>query len=237
MLLSIVLPVYNERDSIEKVIDSIESVKLDHLGVQKEIIVVDDNSINGTYNILRLLEKSNRVSLLHHSVNAGKGGALRTGIEAARGEIILFQDADFEYDPREYPKLLKPLLDNEADVVYGSRFISGRATFTISKKSYLANRFLTYLSNIFTGLRLTDMETGFKVFKASVIKNLDLKEERFGIEPEITVKIARQIKKKQIRLKEVSISYNARTTSMGKKIGWKDGLRAIFCIIKYKISM
>lgn len=226
--LSIVIPVFNERDTIREIVRAVESVPLD--GIEKEIVLVDDHSTDGSREILREIGEG-RCRVLFHERNRGKGAALRTGFSAATGDIVLVQDADLEYDPREYPKLLKPLLEGKADVVYGSRFVGGE-----EKRAHLfwhsvGNRFLTALSNMFTNLNLTDMETGYKVFRREVIRAIRIEEDRFGVEPEITSKIARL----RCRICEVGISYSGRTHDEGKKIGWKDGMSALRCILKYNI--
>ena len=222
--LSIIIPCYNEENNIETILDKVNNVKLEN--IEKEIIVVDDCSKDSSKAIL---EKNKDIiqKLLFHTENMGKGAALRTGIQNATGDYIIIQDADLEYNPNEYRKLLQPLLDNECDVVYGSRFKNK------VYKGYLGNRlaniFLTNFSNLFTHYKLTDMETCYKVFKSKVIKNIDLKENRFGFEPEITAKLS----KAKAKIKEIQIEYNPRTRDEGKKIGIKDGLRAVYCIIKY----
>ena len=223
-VLSIVIPCYNEKDSI---LDLVKKVKESPVK-NKEIIVVDDCSKDGTREILEKQVKPLVDQIIYHEVNMGKGGALHTGFKAATGDAVIVQDADLEYDPNEYPLVVEPIFNDEADVVYGSRYLNQK------RKGYLANRlanwFLTKLSNLFTGLKITDMETCYKCFKREVIQSIDLVENRFGFEPEITAKVAR----KKVRIKEVPISYYPRTNEEGKKIGFKDGLRAIYCIIKYR---
>lgn len=222
--LSIVIPCYNEKDNIENIINKVKESKVDN----KEIIVVDDYSTDGTRDILNNKLKDKVDKIVFHDVNKGKGAALRTGFKVATGDVVIIQDADLEYNPEEYPKILQPILNGEAEVVYGSRFLNQKS------KGYLANRLankgLTIMSNLFTGQKLTDMETCYKCFKKEIIQSIDLFEERFGFEPEVTAKIS----KKGIKIKEVPISYNPRTNQEGKKINFKDGLRAIYCIIKYK---
>ena len=223
-VLSIIIPCYNEQDSI---LDLVKKV-LESPIKNKEIIVVDDCSKDNTREILERDVKPLVSKIVYHDVNKGKGAGLRTGFEHATGDAVIVQDADLEYDPNEYPLVVEPIFNGEADVVYGSRYLNQK------RKGYLANRaanwFLTNLSNLFTGLKLTDMETCYKCFKRDVIQSIDLKEERFGFEPEVTSKIA----KKGIKIKEVPISYYPRTNEEGKKIGFKDGLRAIYCIWKYR---
>lgn len=227
MKISIVVPCYNEKDTIEEIIHAIRAAPLD----DKEIIVVDDCSKDGTREVLteKLAQAVDQV--IYHPENRGKGAALRTGFAAARGEIILVQDADLEYSPSEYPLLLEPIIAGHADVVFGSRFMGGRPHRVVFFWHMVGNRFLTLLSNIFTNLNLTDMETCYKAFRASIIQSIQIEENRFGFEPEITAKLA----KKRCRIYEVGISYNGRTYDEGKKINWKDGLRAIYAILKYNI--
>jgi glycosyltransferase involved in cell wall biosynthesis len=225
MKLSVVIPVFNEKNTIEEIIRRVQAVEV---GFEKEIIVVDDASEDGTRQILESLNQSN-IKIYHHSKNQGKGAALRTGFSKAEGDIILIQDADLEYDPKDYSKLLEPVLDGRADVVFGSRFLGGphRVLFFWH---YVGNKLLTTLSNMFSNMNLSDMETCYKVFKRELLDKIALKSKRFGIEPEITIKLA----KLKCRIYEVPISYSGRDYSEGKKIGWKDGLAAIFHIIKFK---
>jgi glycosyltransferase involved in cell wall biosynthesis len=232
--LSIIIPVFNESLTIQQVLTRIDEVQLIN-NIQKEIIVVNDYSSDETEEqVLEYIRNnpSAGVSYLKHEENKGKGAALRTGIAKATGEYIMMQDADLEYDPEEFNLLLKPVVKGFADVVYGSRFIGGQPHRTLFFWHSIGNRFLTFLSNMFTNLNLTDMETGYKLFPASVIRKLPLKEKRFGFEPEITARIARV---EGIRIYEVGISYYGRTYNEGKKITWKDGLRAIYSIIKYNL--
>ena len=221
--LSIIIPCYNERENIIKILDKVDQAKVSH----KEIIVVDDMSTDGTREILEEQVKSRVDKIVYHEQNGGKGAALKTGFSHASGDVVIIQDADMEYDPLEYPKVIAPIVEGDADVVYGSRFLDSKAKGYLSNR--LANKFLTRLSNLFTGLHLTDMETCYKAFKREIIQAVDIEEKRFGFEPEITAKIA----KMKVRIKEVPISYYPRTSEEGKKIGFKDGLRAIYCIMKY----
>jgi glycosyltransferase involved in cell wall biosynthesis len=225
--LSIIIPCYNEKSTIREVIDAVLAAPYD----DKEIIIVDDCSKDGTKEVL--LEEIEPLvhQILFHKVNQGKGAALRTGIQAATGDIVLIQDADLEYDPQEYPNLVEPILRNKADVVYGSRFMGSQPHRVLYFWHSVGNMVLTILSNMFTNLNLTDMETCYKVFRREIIQGISIKENRFGFEPEITAKIA----KLECRIFEVGISYYGRTYKEGKKIGWKDGFRAIYCIIKYNL--
>ena len=225
MKLSVIIPVYNEKGTIEQLIARVKDVSLD-----KEIIVVDDFSSDGTRDIIRNLAGGD-IRIMMHERNQGKGAALRTGIAAATGDFVIVQDSDLEYDPHEYPLLLEPLIQNNADVVYGSRFMGGRPHRVVYYWHSVGNWLLTLLSNMFTNINLSDMETCYKVFKREVIQSIEIEEDRFGFEPEITAKIA----KKGCRIYEVGISYYGRTYAEGKKIGWKDGFRAIYCILKYNL--
>ena len=228
--LSIVIPVYNEAATIAEIVAMVRSVDV---GLEKEILLVDDCSRDGTRDVLEKMGKEQSdLKVLLHEVNQGKGAALRTGFAAATGDIVLIQDADLEYDPREYPRLLAPLLDGHADVVFGSRFLGGGAHRVVFYWHYLGNRLLTTLSNMTTNLNLTDMEVCYKVFKREVIQSIPLKENRFGFEVEITAKVARR----KLKIYEVPISYYGRDYSEGKKIGWKDGFSALRCIVKYGFS-
>jgi len=226
--LSIVIPCYNERGTIEAVINAVRAAP----GGEKEIIVVDDCSHDGSRELLEgpLRAKIDKLAL--HSVNRGKGAALRTGIAEATGDIVIIQDADLEYDPQQYPLLIEPILQGKADVVYGSRFIGSGPHRVLYFWHRVGNGFLTLVSNMFTNLNLTDMETCYKVFRREIIQSLRIEEDRFGFEPEITAKIA----KLGCRVFEVGISYYGRTYQEGKKIGWKDGVRALWCILRYNLS-
>jgi glycosyltransferase involved in cell wall biosynthesis len=227
MKLSIVIPVYNEVKTLEEILTRVSASP-----VEKEIILVDDCSTDGTRDILQTIEKLSNCRVFYHEKNQGKGAALRTGISHATADAVIIQDADLEYDPAEYPKLLQPILDGKADVVYGSRFAGGESHRVLYFWHMVGNRFLTLLSNMFTNLNLTDMETCYKLFKREVIQDVEIEEDRFGFEPEITAKIAAR----RCRIYEVGISYAGRTYEEGKKIGWKDGVRAIWCILKYRVK-
>ena len=226
MKISIIIPCYNEINTIEKIIDKI----LLQESFDKEIIVIDDNSTDGTRDLLKSI-KSKYNKLIINSKNYGKGYSIKKGISSATGDIILIQDADLEYDPSDYEKLIRPIILDNADVVFGSRFVGAEEKRVLFFWHSLGNKFLTLLSNMLTNLNLTDMESGYKVFKSDVIKNINLNENRFGFEPEITAKISRE----NLRIYEVGIKYYGRKYSDGKKITWKDGISAIKCIIKYNL--
>jgi glycosyltransferase involved in cell wall biosynthesis len=227
MKLSVVIPCYNEKGTIREVVEAVRNTPFD----AKEIIIVDDCSTDGTRELLKAEIVQVVDSILYHEVNRGKGAAVRTGIQAATGDIVIIQDADREYDPKEYPLLVEPILRNHADVVYGSRFMGGRPHRVLYFWHRVGNGLLTLLSNMFTNLNLTDVETGFKVFRRELVQSIAIEENRFGFEPEITAKLA----KLESRMYEVGITYHGRTYAEGKKIDWSDGLRAIWCIIKYNL--
>jgi len=232
--LSIVIPAYNEGKTIHLILDKVKAVKLIG-GLQKEVIIVNDCSKDDTEEAIKRYQAANPelpIQYFKHEVNQGKGAALHTGIRIATGDMVIIQDADLEYDPEEYNILVKPILDGFADVVYGSRFMGGRPHRILFFWHTIGNKFLTFLSNAMTNLNLTDMETCYKVFKRETIQSLPLREKRFGFEPEVTARIARIPK---IRIYEAGISYYGRTYEEGKKIGWKDGFRAIYCIAKYNV--
>ena len=235
MKLSIVMPVYNEKDTIYEIIQRVGNAPLPKEIKEKEIIIVDDCSTDGTREIINNINKDGK-KIIYHNRNQGKGAALRTGFANCRGDIVIIQDADLEYDPNEYPKLLKPIVEGKADVVYGSRFIGSEPHRIIYFWHMLANKMLTLFSNMFSDLNLSDMETCYKVFKKEVLDRFIIEENRFGIEPEVTAKIADQTRIDKIRVYEVGISYYGRTYEEGKKIGFKDALRAFWCVFKYNTS-
>jgi glycosyltransferase involved in cell wall biosynthesis len=234
LVLSVVIPVYNERATLLDLVERVRAVP-----IRKQIVLVDDGSQDGTRDVLRGIEGEpadamNEMRVVYHEHNRGKGAALRTGFHHATGQLVIIQDADNEYDPAEFPRLLQPLIEDKADVVYGSRFLGDFSHRVLYYWHYLGNRFLTTLSNCFTNLNLTDMETCYKVFRSEVIKEIlpTLKQNRFGFEPEITAKIARR----RLRVYEHSISYSGRTYEQGKKIGWRDGFKALWCIVRYALA-
>lgn len=226
MKLSVIIPCFNEVNTLSELLNEVKKCGVEDL----EIIVVDDFSTDGTRELLRNLGDDS-IKTLYHDVNKGKGAALKTGFKNATGDICIVQDADLEYDPKEFPLLLEPIIRNKADVVFGSRFQSGRPHRVVYFWHRVGNGVLTLLSNFFTDLNLSDMETCYKAFRTEVIKSIDIKENRFGFEPEITAKIS----KMDLRIYEVGISYYGRTYDEGKKIGWRDGIRAIYCILKYNL--
>ena len=226
MRLSVVIPCYNERATIAAVLTAVENSPYP----DKEIIVVDDCSTDGTRELLQSVLAPRIHTLLFHDVNRGKGAALRTGIAAATGDIVVIQDADLEYDPNELPSLIAPILQNKADVVFGSRFMGGFPHRVLYFWHSVGNSVLTLASNMFTNLNLTDMETCYKAFRREIIQSIKIEEDRFGFEPEVTAKVARM----GVRIYEIGISYHGRTYAEGKKIGWCDGVRALWCIVKYR---
>lgn len=228
--LSVVIPCYNEAASLEAIVGRVMTA--DRMGLGLEIVAVDDGSRDGTVEIAEKLARAHpEIRLIRHAVNQGKGAALRTGFAGATGDVVLVQDADLEYSPADYPKLLKPILDGRADVVFGSRFRSAEEMRVLYFWHYAANKGLTFLSNMLTNLNLTDMETGYKVFRREIVARIAIEENRFGFEPEITAKIARL--RPRPRIYEIGISYSGRTYEEGKKIGFKDGVRAVWCILRY----
>ena len=238
LTLSVVIPVYNERHTIHEILRQVRATPL-----RKQIILVDDCSKDGTRDILRQMQVDEPdLTIVFHEVNQGKGAALRTGFKHATGQIVIVQDADLEYDPSEYPRLIQPIVEGKADVVYGSRFI-GETHRVLYFWHSMANKFLTLLSNMFTNLNLTDMEVCYKVFRREVIQGITLKSNRFGFEPEVTAKVARFIvpplegrPARKCRVYEMPVSYNGRDYSEGKKIGWKDGVQALYCIVRYALA-
>jgi glycosyltransferase involved in cell wall biosynthesis len=222
--LSVVIPVYNEVTTIKEVVRRVKEMDID-----KEIIIIDDCSTDGTRQLLKEMKQNERLRIFYHEQNQGKGAAIRTGFRHVQGEITIIQDADLEYDPKEYPRLIQPILEGNADVVYGSRFIGGSHRVLLFWH-YMGNKLVTLFSNMFTNLNLTDMETGYKVFRSEVIKRIEIRSNRFGMEPEITAKVAKQ----KCRIYELPISYYGRDYSQGKKITWRDGIAAIWYIIKYR---
>lgn len=231
-LLSVVIPVFNEVNTIDCTVSAVRSV-----GVVSEIIIVDDHSTDGTRERIEAMTAADpTIRVAYHDHNHGKGAALRTGFAAARGRFIVIQDADLEYDPAEFPKLLQPLVDDQADVVFGSRFLTSNSRSVPYFWRTIGNKFLTHVSNAFTNLNLSDMETCYKMFRREILHDLQLEEDRFGFEPEFTAKIAAYRRNgRPLRIFEVAISYRGRTYAQGKKIGWRDGLRALWCIVKYNV--
>ena len=227
MKLSIIIPVYNELSTLEEIVNRVKNSPVD----DKEIIIVDDFSTDGTRDLIEEKIRSQVDRVIYQDRNYGKGFALKAGFAAATGDIVMVQDADLEYDPDQYPMLIEPIVTDRADVVYGSRFQGGGPHRAVYFWHYVGNRALTLLSNMFTNINLTDMETCYKVFRREIIQSIDIKEPRFGFEPEITAKLAR----KRVRIYELGISYYGRTYDEGKKIGWRDGVHAIWCILKYNL--
>lgn len=227
MKVSVVIPCFNEQATIEQIVRAVRTAPLDHI----EIIVVDDGSTDGTAAVLKEKVLSVADRIIYQSRNRGKGAALRAGFAAATGDVIVVQDADLEYNPSDYPALLEPIFSGKADAVFGSRFLGGRPHRVLYFWHMVGNRFLTLLSNMFTNLNLTDLETCYKAFRAPLVKSLHLRENRFGFEPEVTAKLA----KAKCRIYEVGISYNGRTYKEGKKVNWKDGVRTIYAILRYNL--
>jgi len=227
MKLSIVIPCYNEAKTIRQIVDRVRASPI----AEKEIIIVDDCSRDGTRDLLRTEIAPLVDKIVYHEINRGKGAALRTGFAAVTGDIVLVQDADLEYDPREYPKLIKPILDGQADVVFGSRFMGAEAHRVVYFWHMVGNKLLTLLSNMATNINVTDMETCYKAFRREVLQKITIEEDRFGFEPEITAKVARL----DCVIYEIGISYYGRTYKEGKKIGWRDGFRALYAIVKYNV--
>jgi len=225
---TVVIPCYNERQTISTVLENVRAVDM---GMEREIIVVDDASTDGTRELLQSLDGRDCLRVVYHDRNRGKGAALRSGFAAASGDVIVIQDADLEYDPHDIPDLLEPICNDGADVVYGSRFVTGQARRVLYYWHYVANNVLTALCNVVTNLNLTDMEVGYKVFKREILDRITLQEDRFGFEPEFTIKMSRL----GCRVYEVGISYAGRTYEEGKKIGWRDGIRAVWVILKYGV--
>lgn len=231
--LSIIIPCFNEAPLVASIISKVSSIQLDY-PFEKEIIVVDDGSSDSSFEQLQQFSGNSAINfiLLRHQVNSGKGFSIRTALQRVTGDIVVIQDADLEYDPRDFNRLLQPIVDGLADVVFGSRFTGGRPHRVLFFFHTIGNKFLTFLSNLFTGLNLTDMETGYKMFRTDILRSIRLEQSRFGFEPEVTAKISRI---KNIRIYEVGIAYYGRTYEEGKKINWKDGFHAIWCILKYNI--
>lgn len=238
MKLSMVIPVYNERETVREILRRVLAVDWKALGLEREVVIVDDGSRDGTREVLKEIEadpgayglQEGELQVILHAVNQGKGAALRTGFEAATGEVTVVQDADLEYDPRDLPRILEPILDGRADVVFGNRFYGGGPHRVLYFWHYLGNKVLTTISNLLTNLNLSDMEVGYKAFRTEVLRRIRVKSRRFGVEPELTVKVARL----GCRIYEVPISYHGRTYAEGKKITWKDGLAALWCLVRFR---
>ena len=227
--LSVIIPVYNEKAFVKKAIAAVLKANIGKL--QKEVIVVDDGSTDGTTQVLRTI-KNKKIKVLFQKKNQGKGAAIRRGLKEITGDVVVIQDADLEYDPKEFVFLLQPIIDKNADVVYGSRFLGDRPHRVLNFWHMVGNKSLTLMSNMMTNINLTDMETGYKMFTREVAEKLHLQEDRFGMEPEFTAKISRM----KVRVFEIGISYSGRNYDQGKKIGWKDGFQAIWCILKYNLE-
>ena len=227
MRLTVVIPCYNEIETIQKIIDAVKASPV----LDCEIIIIDDYSTDGTRELLQSKLHTQVDQVIYHDRNYGKGAALRSGFAAVTGDIVIIQDADLEYNPQEYPDMIQPILDGKADIVFGSRFVSGRSRRVVYYWHMVGNHFLTMLSNMLTNINLTDMETCYKAFRREVVQSIKIEENRFGFEPEITAKVA----KMGCRIYEVGISYDGRTYEEGKKIGWKDGVQAIYCILTYNL--
>ena len=232
---SVIIPVYNEEQFVGKVVDRVRKVRIHGTNPSHDIVVVDDGSTDGTPGVLRRMAEKKLITLASHDKNSGKGAAIRTGLRKASGDIVLVQDADLEYDPGEYHKLVAPIIEGRADVVFGSRFAQNEPHRVLYFWHSQGNKFLTFLSNVFTDLNLTDMETGFKVFRSDILRSIAWEEDRFGFEPEITARVAKLARSRNVRIYEVGISYHGRTYDEGKKIGWRDGVKALYCIVKYNL--
>jgi glycosyltransferase involved in cell wall biosynthesis len=234
-VLSVIIPVYDEERTVAHLVHSVLVVDLSALGMSMEIIIVDDASRDNTLSALAPFRGRQDIQIISHEKNQGKGAALQTGFAAARGSICIIQDADLEYDPREYVKMLTPIVEGKADVVFGSRFAGGEPHRVLYFWHYVGNKLLTLLSNMLSDLNLTDIETCYKAFRIEILRKITIREKRFGFEPELTAKIARLVRKENVKVYEVGISYNGRAYSEGKKIGWKDGFSALWCIVKYNL--